>query len=107
MKLTKRWFIFLLLIWPISFGLGIWYGEYAMSAVTGFGVTITVYYEQQLERLDKQQATIIRDGANSKVMMFVFWGLLFRSAASATTRYDPPCARDTVDASRLIDSKCL
>jgi len=76
MKLTKRWFIFLLLIWPISFGLGIWYGEYAMSAVTGFGVTITVYYEQQLERLDKQQATIIRDGANSKVMMFVFGALI-------------------------------
>lgn len=76
MKLTKKWFIALLLIWPISFGIGIWYGEYAMSAVTGFGVTITVYYEQQLERLDKQQATIIRDAANSKVMMFVFGALI-------------------------------
>lgn len=76
MKLTKKWFIALLLIWPISFGIGIWYGEYAMSAVTGFGMTITVYYEQQLERLDKRQATIIRDAANSKVMMFVFGALI-------------------------------
>ncbi|WP_024372059.1 hypothetical protein [Exiguobacterium sp. ZOR0005] len=76
MKLTKKWFIALLLIWPILFGLGVWDGEYAMSAVTGFGVTIATYYEQQLERLDKQQATIIRDAANSKVMMFVFGALI-------------------------------
>ncbi|MCT4783515.1 MULTISPECIES: hypothetical protein [Exiguobacterium] len=76
MKLTKKWFIFLLLIWPISFGLGVWDGEYAMSAVTGFGLTITVYYEQQLERLDKQHAASIRDAANSKVMMFVFGALI-------------------------------
>ena len=89
MKLTKRWFIFLLLIWPISFGLGIWYGEYAMSAVTGFGVTITVYYEQQLERLDKQQATIIRDGANSKVMMFVF-GALILAFSFGVSFFDQP-----------------
>lgn len=76
MKLTKKWFIALLLIWPILFGLGVWDGEYAMSAVTGFGVTIATYYEQQLERLDKRQATIIRDAANSKVMMFVFGALI-------------------------------
>ncbi|STO09276.1 hypothetical protein [Exiguobacterium aurantiacum] len=76
MKLTKKWFIALLLIWPMLFGLGVWDGEYAMSAVTGFGVTIATYYEQQLERLDKRQATIIRDAANSKVMMFVFGALM-------------------------------
>lgn len=76
MKLTKKWFIALLLIWPILFGLGVWDGEHAMSAVTGFGVTIATYYEQQLERLDKRQATIIRDAANLKVMMFVFGALI-------------------------------
>ncbi|WP_445005746.1 hypothetical protein [Exiguobacterium alkaliphilum] len=88
MKLTKKCFIFLLLIWPISFGLGIWYGEYAMSAVTGFGVTITVYYEQQLERLDKQEAIHIRDAANSKLMMFVFAALIL--AFSFGVFFDQP-----------------
>ncbi|TCI34111.1 hypothetical protein EVJ29_12880 [Exiguobacterium sp. SH4S7] len=76
MRLTKKWFIVLLILWPVLFGLGVWDGEYAMSAVTGFGVTMATYYEQKLDRLNKQKAAMIRDSANSKLMTFVFGTLM-------------------------------
>lgn len=76
MRLTKKWFIVLLVLWPVLFGLGAWGGEYAMSAVTGFGVTMATYYEQKLDRLDKQKAAMIRYSANSKLMTFVFVALM-------------------------------
>lgn len=76
MRLTKKWFIVLLILWPVLFGLGVWDGEYVMSAVTGFGVTMATYYEQKLDRLDKQKAAMIRDSANSKLMTFIFVALM-------------------------------
>jgi undecaprenyl pyrophosphate phosphatase UppP len=76
MRLTKKWFIVLLILWPVLFGIGIWDGEYVMSAVTGFGVTMATYYEQKLDRIDKQNAAMIRDSANSKLMTFVFVALM-------------------------------
>ncbi|WP_404353648.1 hypothetical protein [Exiguobacterium aurantiacum] len=76
MRLTKKWFIVLLILWPMLFGIGIWDGEYVMSAVTGFGVTMAKYYEQKLDRIDKQKAAMIRDSANSKLMTFVFVALM-------------------------------
>ena len=76
MRLTKKWFIVLLILWPVLFGIGIWDGEYVMSAVTGFGVTMATYYEQKLDRIDKQKAAMIRDSANSKLMTFVFVALM-------------------------------
>lgn len=76
MRLTKKWFIILLILWPMLFGIGIWDGEYVMSAVTGFGVTMATYYEQKLDRIDKQKAAMIRDSANSKLMTFVFVALM-------------------------------
>ncbi|WP_214833896.1 hypothetical protein [Exiguobacterium sp. s152] len=76
MRLTKKWFIVLLILWSMLLGIGIWHGEYVMSAVTGFGVTMATYYEQKLDRIDKQKAAMIRDSANSKLMTFVFVALM-------------------------------
>jgi hypothetical protein len=76
MRLTKKWFIVLLILWPVLFGLGVWDGEYAMSVVTGFGVTLSAYYEQQLSKLDKETNVTIRAAVNQSLVTWFGVGLM-------------------------------
>lgn len=76
MRLTKKWFIVLLILWPVLFGLGVWDGKYAMSVVTGFGVTLSAYYEQQLNKLDKEKIATIRTAVNKSLVTWFGMGLM-------------------------------
>lgn len=76
MKLTRKWFIVLLIGWPILFGLGFWNGEVVWMAVTGFGVTLSTYYEQQLSKLDKETKATIRAAVNQSLVTWFGVGLM-------------------------------
>lgn len=75
--MSKKWFIVLLMVWPVSFGFGLWNGESVWIAVTGFGVTLSAYYEQQLNKLDKQTIARIRASVNKALIKWFSMGLIF------------------------------
>lgn len=75
MKLTRNWFIVLLIGWPVLFGLGFWNGEVVWIAATGFGVTLSAYYEQQLSKLDKEKNATIRAAVNQSLVTWFGMGL--------------------------------
>ncbi|TCI20516.1 hypothetical protein [Exiguobacterium sp. SL-9] len=47
-----------------------------MSVVTGFGVTLSAYYEQQLSKLDKETNVTIRAAVNQSLVTWFGVGLM-------------------------------
>lgn len=73
--MSKKWYIVLVMVWPTLFGLGLWNGEVVWMAVTGFGVTLSAYYEQQLSKLDKEKNATIRAAVNQSLVTWFGMGL--------------------------------
>lgn len=74
--MSRKWYLALLIVWPISFGLGLWNGETVTMALTGLGITIYSYYDQKLNGIEPDRAASIRASVNTKLVTFIFVSLM-------------------------------
>jgi len=75
--MNKNVFKGLLVMWLVLIGFDLWFEQYALIAVTGLGITVYSYYNQQVKRLSNESKTSIMNELNEKTVSFVVLSFLF------------------------------